>query len=261
MNELEKMVQEVPEDVEETAEEVVEIEEEAEKVYTEEEFRRQLKDGISRGVSRREGKIRKEYDEKYGRLERVLKAGTGLGSVDEIETNFRQFYEGRGVQIPDHPVYSDRDIAVLAKAEADEIIEAGYDEVADETDRLANIGFENMSARERAVFGRLAEYRKGAERKRELSKLGVPESVSGSDEFRAFAAKFNSNTSAREIYDIYNSTKQKRVIEAPRSMKSGKDDKEVKEFYTFEEAAAFTRKELDENPALLKALEASMLKW
>ncbi len=51
----------------------------------------------------------------------------------------------------------------------------------------------------------------------------------------------------------------------PRTMGSMKStashDSGVKEFYTREEALRFSRKELDKNPALFKALEASMLKW
>ena len=35
----------------------------------------------------------------------------------------------------------------------------------------------------------------------------------------------------------------------------------VKDFYTRDEALQFTKKDLDKNPALYKAIEASMLKW
>ena len=36
---------------------------------------------------------------------------------------------------------------------------------------------------------------------------------------------------------------------------------EVKEYYTYEESLKFTRKDMDENPELFKALERSMQQW
>ena len=36
---------------------------------------------------------------------------------------------------------------------------------------------------------------------------------------------------------------------------------EVKEFYTYEEASKFTRKDFEANPELFKAVENSMTKW
>ena len=46
------------------------------------------------------------------------------------------------------------------------------------------------------------------------------------------------------------------------SMKNSESgDNGVKEFYSVEEARKFSKKELDANPALFKAIEKSMLKW
>lgn len=51
----------------------------------------------------------------------------------------------------------------------------------------------------------------------------------------------------------------------PRTMGSMKNsaarDSAVKDFYTREEALRFSRKDFDKNPALFRAVEASMLKW
>lgn len=262
MNEIENMV-EMPENVETTTEETVEpVVEEPAKVYTEEEFRQRLDEGIKKGVSRREAKIRKDYEKKYGGLENVLRAGTGLESVEEIEGNFRSFYEGKGIHIPTPSAYSDKDIEVLARAEAEDIINSGYEEVVEEVERLASIGVNNMNAREKAVFRTLAEHRKSAEQAKELSKIGVPESVYNSNEFKAFAAKFNSNTSPKEIYEIYNGMQPKKEIKPMGSMKSNTDNgKGVKEFYTFEEAKRFTDADYDKTPGLFEAVERSMAKW
>ena len=233
-----------------------------EKTYTEAEFNAKLDEVLGKKIARREAKIRKEYDRKYGELESVLKAGTGKADVTEMTNTFRDFYTKKGIQIPTEPRYSDRDIEVLARAEADDIIKSGFDEVVEETDRLADLGFENMNPRERAVFKTLAEYRQKTERGKELSKIGVTEDVIESQEFKEFSKMFNSGTSITEIYKIFNSMQPKKEIQTMGSMKnSTSDNGTVKDFYTREEALRFTKKDFDKNPALFKAVEQSMLKW
>lgn len=232
------------------------------KTYTEEEFNAKLDEVLGKKIARKEAKIRKEYERKYGDLESVLKAGTGKESVEEMTETFTDFYRGKGVQLPQKPQYSDRDIAVLAKEDAEEIIRGGYDEVVEEVDRLTSIGFENMTARDKAIFKTLAEHRQNAERGRDLAKIGVTEDVYNSQEFRDFAGKFNPNTPITDIYDIYSKTKPKKEIKTMGSMKnSTSDNGTVKDFYTRDEALQFTKQDFDKNPALYKAVVASMQKW
>lgn len=252
------LVTEVTENVETPTEEIVE----QPKLYTEEEFRQKVEEVSGKRVRRREAKIRKEYDRKYGDLERVLKAGTGEETVEGMTGTFRKFYEGKGIQMPTQPTYSDRDISVLASAEAEDIINAGWEDVVEEVDRLAEIGIENMDAREKAVFGRLAEYRQNAERGRALEKIGVTKDVYSSTEFKDFAKKFDSNTPVTEIYEIYNKMQPKKEIRSMGSMKSGNvADNGVKDFYTHEEASKFTVEDFNKNPELFKAVQRSMQKW
>jgi hypothetical protein len=241
------------ENVEQTTEETPAV-----KTYTQEE-----EDAIvGKAKARAKAKIEKDYQKKYGGLEEVLKAGTGKDSVEEVTDTFREFYEKKGIHIPKKPSYSAKDIEVLAKAEAAEIISSGYDEVVEEVDRLAAIGAANMTAREKAVFKALAEHRQSAERNQELSKLGVGEDVYNSPEFMAFAGKFNSNVPIKDVYDIYAQTQPKKNIKTMGSMKnSNSGDKGVKEFYTPDEARRFTKKDYDNNPALFEAVQKSMLKW
>jgi hypothetical protein len=250
MNEIEKNVTEQPE-VEQVAEQPV-------KTYTQEEV-----DAIvGKRLARQEAKIRKENDRKYGRLTDVLKAGTGKESVEEMTDAFAKFYEGKGIKIRKEPEYTDRDLEVLARAEANEYIKAGYEDVEDELERLAEVGIENMTAREKALFQVLGEHQTNANRSRELTKLGVTEDVYNSKEFKDFASKFNPNTPITDVYDIYAKTKPKKDIQPMGSMKNSESgEKGVKEFYSVEEAKKFSRKELDANPELFKAIERSMLKW
>lgn len=241
-----------------TTEEVAEIKP-TPKTYTQEE----VNEIVGRRLARNEARIKKEYEKKYGELETVLKAGSGHDNVKDMTNAFRDFYKGKGIEIPDNkPTYSEREESILARAEADEIINAGYDDVVEEVDRLAKIGLDKMSPKEKKVFMALAEYRKNTENYNELSKLGVTEDVYNSKEFKEFSKKFNPTVPIKDIYDIYNKTIPKKEIKPMGSVKNViSDDSKVKEFYTRDEALKFTRKELDNNPELVKAIENSMTKW
>ncbi len=236
--------------------------EETPKTYTEAEFNAKLDEVLGKKIARREAKIRKEYERKYGDLEEVLKAGTGKESVVEITDTFRDFYSKKGIQFQPKPTYSDKDNEVLAKAEAEEIIRLGLEDVVEEVDRLAEIGIENMTSREKALFKVLAEHRQEAERSNELSQIGVTEDVYKSKEFTDFASKFNAKTPIKDIYDIYTKTQPKKEIKTMGSMKNtDTGENGVKDYYTFEEASKFTKAEFDKNPALYDAVVKSMSKW
>lgn len=252
----------VAENVEVTTEQTTEQVTQPEKVYTEEDFNKKLDDVLAKKIARNTAKIRKEYEKKYGELENVLRAGTGKEDVGEMTNTFRQFYEGKGIQIPKEPTYSARDIEALAKADASDIINAGLDDVIEEVDRLADIGLNNMTEREKAVFKELAEYRQTAERGKELEKIGVTKDIYDSKDFKDFASKFSPNTSVTEIYEIYNKMKPRKEVRTAGSMTSAtQTDTGVKDFYTRDEALQFTKADFDKNPALFKAVEKSMHKW
>lgn len=256
MNENEKILvtEQVTENVEHTTEETPK--------YTEAEFNAKLDEVLGKKLARREAKLRKEYDRKYGSLEEVLRAGTGKESVEEMTDTFAKFYASKGITMPQKPSYSDKDTEILARAEAADIINSGYDDVVEEVDRLTELGVENMSAREKAYFKVLAEHRQKAERQNELAKIGVTEEEFNSSEFQEFAGKFNSKTPISEVFDLYSKTKPKKDIKPMGSMKNSTPaDSTVKEFYTRDEALKFTKSDFDKNPALYKAVQASMLKW
>ena len=252
MSENEILVEQT-ENVEQTTEETP-----VPKTYTQEEV-----DAIvGKRIARKEAKIRKEYDRKYGDLTDVLKAGTGKESVEEMTDTFQKFYAAKGIKMPEKPNYSAKDIEVLAQAEADEIIRGGFEDMVEEADRLNEIGAANMTAREKAVFKVLTERIQKDGRSRELAKIGVTEDVYNSSEFQSFAGKFNPNTPIRDIYDIYAKTQPKKEIRTMGSMKNNNSgDSGVKDFYTVEEARRFTKKDFDNNPALFEAVQKSMTKW
>lgn len=256
MNENENLVTEqVAENAEQTAEQTP-------KTYTEAEFNAKLDEVLGKKIARREAKIRKEYDRKYGDLVDTLRAGTGKESVDEMTGAFKEFYAKKGIQIPQKNEYSARDLDTLARADADEIIRAGYDEVVDEVDRLTELGADNMTAREKAMFKVLAEHRQSAERGKKLSSIGVTEDVYNSDDFKEFQKMFAAETPIEKVYETYAKTQPKKEFKTMGSMKNTTADSgAVKDFYSYEEAVRFTKKDFDMNPELLKAVEDSMSKW
>ena len=261
MEDNKNFVEETTENVEvATTEEIAteQVEVQPEKTFTQSE----LNEIVKGAKARAKAQVRKEYDRKYGNLTNVLKAGTGKESVEEMTDAFAKFYEGKGIKISREPNYTDKDIEVLATAEANEVIRLGYDEVVDEVERLADLGVENMTPREKLYFKALAEHRQKTERQNELSKIGVTDEVFNSKEFQDFAKQFNSTTPIADIFNIYNKMQPKKEIKPMGSMKnSNSGDSGVKDFYTPEEARRFTRKELDSNPALFAAIEKSMQKW
>lgn len=241
---------EVVETVEETVEEPV-------KTYTEEE----VNQIVGKRLARERAKMQKENNRKYGKLENVLRAGTGKESVEEITDTFTQYYESKGVEIPKEPTYTDNDIKVLARADADELIKLGFEEVVEEADRLNELGAANMNPREKALFIALTDHIKKTETSRELEKIGVTADVYESKEFKDFAKQFNSDTPITQIHKIYTQTQPKKQIKPMGSIKSTTVDNGVKDFYSFEEASKFTKEDFDKNPALFKKVQESMTKW
>ena len=249
MNENETLVAEATENVEHPTEETP-------KMYTQDEVNAMM----GKRLARQEARIKKEYDRKYGDLTETLKAGTGKETVEEMNDAFKQFYESKGIKINKKPDYSDRDIETLARADANDIINGGYEEVVEEVDRLANTN--NLSARERAVFKILAEHRQNTERSAELAKIGITEDVYNSKEFKDFQSMFKEDTPITKVYEQYRKTQPKKEFKTMGSMKNNTTaDNGVQEYYSFEEASKFTKEDFDKNPALYKAVVNSMTKW
>lgn len=265
------VIDEITENVEETTEETtgneaeptiekpVEKVEEPEKLYTEDDFNKKLDEVLAKKIARKEAKIRKEYDSKYGKLENVLRAGTGInGDIEEIADTFNNYYSENveGYKTPTENRYSERETEILAKAEADDIIESGYDDIVEEVNRLANIGTDKMSAREKLIFSKLASERKKIEDEKDLASIGVTKL---DDDFKEFAKDLNPDLSMKEKYEIYTKYKPKTKVETIGSMKTS-DPVTEKDYYTPEEVDKLTREEL-KDPKVMAAVDRSMAKW
>ena len=247
----ELVAEEVTENVEQTTEETVV---EPAKLFTQDD----LNAAVGKAKARERAKVAKQFERKYGQLEDVLRAGTGKESVEDMTDTFREFYSKKGVQFQTKPELSERDIETLAGAEAEDIINSGYEEVVEEVERLTELGFEKMSPREKALFRVLAEHRQSAERGKELAAIGVPEEVYNSKEFQDFAGMFKATTPITQIYKQYAKT-VKPNVESIGSMKNGSHD-EGKTFYTPEEVDKLTPKDYD-NPVIFQRVRDSMKLW
>lgn len=253
-----------------TTEEVVNAVDEAtadtktveEKLYSESELNQKLNELLADKIGKKTAiikrQLRREYDEKYGELENVLRAGTGESDIKAITDTFTDFYTKKGINIPQRANYNESDLKILANAEADDIINSSFNEVVEETDRLADKGLDNMSPREKIVFKKLAEYRQSKERENELASIGAMK-VANDKEFNDFAKQFTSDVPMKTVYEMYTKTRPQPKVEQIGSMKSTVPNT-TKDYYTPDEVDRLTPEQL-RDPKVMEAVDNSMKIW
>ena len=265
LDDNENVVTEVTENVEEQAtEEFVDGAKVSEgKMYTDAEIDKLVNERIDqlmpKKLERAKAKLTREFENKYEKTERVLKAGLGVESLDEATNQLEDFYTKKGIKIPEKS-YSESDMKYLADKYADEIIEEGYDEVVKEVDKLAQIG-EGMTPQQKQIFMKLAGVRQEQEDLRELASIGVGKEILEDNDYKEFVSKLNPNLSTKQKYEMYKQFKPSQKFEQIGSMKSDNSKEAIKDFYTYEESLQFTKADFDKNPKLFEAVEKSMLKW
>ena len=264
------VMEEVTENAEElTAEETVDdqpevVKEEPEKKYTEEDFQAKMNEILARKIARERSKIRKEYEEEfapYREAETVLNAGLKTTNITEATEKMREYYQGKGVEIPQYqaPRYPEEDLKVLAENEARKVIDSGLEDVIEEANRLAAKGVENMSPREKLVFKALAEYGEAEGRRKELLEIGVKDDVISSSEFQEFAKQFNQNVPITNVYKLYEKTTKQQQAEPIGSMRNANPGDE-KPYFTPEEVDKLTEKDYDD-PKIFQKVRESMSRW
>jgi hypothetical protein len=201
---------------------------------------------------------------KYIDTENILKQGLKVDTLDEAKNRMQSFYEEQGIKIDLPKVnnpYSESDLKALGELEAMKIIELGVDEAISEANDLAQIGYENMNAKQKASFVKLSNFIVKDKEIKELKSIGVDTTLLDSKEFNEFRNKFNSSVPIKDIYDLYSSSKttKPKEINTIGSMKNTQELKK-KEFYTEEEVSRMNKEDLD-NPEIFKAIKNSMSKW
>lgn len=249
-------VEEIEEGIELTDTPTEEVEKEEVKTYTEEDLERLVNDKVNEilptKIEREKRKMEKDYRKKlakYEETESILSAGLGKTDIDEINKDMRNFYKDQGIDIPAYtqPKYSDDDEKALGELDASKIISLGFDEMQDEANRLAEIGSDNMSVREKAMFSKLAGELTNQKNKKELAKLGVKDDVLEDLNFRQFSSQFNSNVPIKDVYEMYTKVNgNKKQVEQIGSMKNTKETVK-KDYYTNEEISKMSPEEVKKN--------------
>lgn len=213
---------------------------------------------VDRRVKRKMEKYEREMNV-YKDTANVVKQAVGGEDINEINHNLRTFYENEGYKLPEKTSsLTTREIEVLARAEADDIIEDGYDAMVEEANRLAKIGYDNMSERERVIFNTLGDKLTEENDKKGLLKIGAKEDVLKEEEFKKFRNQFKTNTPIEYIYDLYKKENKKTVKENPGSMKNSEVNSS-KDYYTPEEIAKLSDEQLDD-PKIWEVVRKSMTK-
>ena len=221
-----------------------------------------IKPRIRKVENRMEREYQKEIS-KYKDTENVLKSTLGASDIDEANKKLREYYESEGVKLPEvyKPGLSSREIEVLAKADAQDFIDDGYDSMLNEANRLASKKYENLNERERIVFNSLAQELTKENNKRALLELGATEDILNDKNFIDFKNKFNSKTPIRDIYNLYLKTQDSKPKPAVMSsMQDTTAQKEIKDFYSPKDVENLTDDDWEKPGVWEKAL-ASMKKW
>lgn len=235
------------------------------KQYTDEEIEKIVNERVNNilptKIEREKRKIEKDYREKlskYEETESILSAGLGTKDISESNKKMREFYKEQGIDIPAYqkPRYSEEDERALGELDAKKIISLGFEEMQEEANRLADIGNDKMSSREKVMFTTLASELTYQKQRKELAQIGVKEEILNNSEFKEFASQFNSKTPIKNVYEIYTKMKPQKQYEQIGSMKNNKEV-EKKDYFTNDEIAKMTDKELEENWEAIRKFQTS----
>lgn len=214
---------------------------------------------VDKRVARKMRKYEKQMAE-YEDTENVLKSALEVDNISDANKKLRNYYQEQGYELPERKSsYSERELNILAKAEADEIIEEGYDSMLEEANRLAKIGYQNLNQKEKLIFMTLGDELDKQNDTRELKKIGANEELLKKTDFIEFRNMFDKKTPIEKVYGLYKNQEPKPKVELPGSMKNT-SVKEEKEYLTPEEVVALTPEDW-EKPGMWEKVRKSQLKW
>lgn len=237
------------------------------KTYTEEDLERIINDRVNEilptKIERERRKIEKTYRDKlsnYEETESILSTALKTQGITEINKQMRELYKEQGIDIPEYqkPRYSDDDERALGELEASKIIKLGFEVMQEEANQLAEIGTDKMTVRQKAMFSKLANELTIQKEKRELVKMGVKEDILEDLEFRQFSSQFNKDVPIQTRYEMYQkfNNKETKKYDKIGSLKNNKEATK-KDYFTDEEIAKMTDKELEENWEAIRKFQTS----
>lgn len=237
------------------------------KTYTEDDLEKIINERVNEilpnKIERERRKIEKTYRDKlsnYEETESILSAALKTQGITEINKQMRELYKEQGIEIPEYqqPKYSDDDERSLGELDASKVIKLGFDAMQEEANQLADIGTDKMTVRQKAMFGKLVNELTAQKERRELVKMGVKEDILEDLNFRQFSSQFNKDVPIQTRYEMYQkiNNKEPKKYEQIGSLKTNKETAK-KDYFTDEEIAKMTDKELDENWEAIRRFQTS----
>lgn len=229
------------------------------------ELQEEFNSTMQKRLSRQKLNIQREYDDKYSKVENLLSAGLKGKDLDENVRLLEEMYQEQGIDIPAQQKnhYSQKEVEILANAEADSIISEGYDVIVEETERLLKKGYENMTERDKIIFKRLGDAKKSTDEIKEVKKLGLQDDFLQNEDYKNFIKEYDLPDSMpfSKKYELYSRTNSKNnePVSSPGSMKNS-DSKVEKDIFTSEEVDNLSPDVYDD-PKMLKKIRKSMLAW
>lgn len=207
-------------------------------------------------IKSRVASTKRAESKKYSKLLNSLKAGLGTDDLNEMTEKITEFYTNQGVDIPEiTPKYNEEDEETLANADAQKIIDMGYEAMVSEADYLKN----SDDKRDKKIYSKLENEINKRNQIKELEKIGVTEEEYQNKDFQDFVKKFNNSTSYTDIYDMYLKIKNKKPSPIG-SMKSTAHTEEIKEYYSPDDVDKLTEEQLN-NPKIWERVMESKKKW
>lgn len=242
--------------------------EETQKTYTEADFNARLEEAINERINkilpskieRVRSQERKKYESMLQERDGLLMASTGTTDFEGAKGKIAEALEKRGVKVPTRtePTYSARELDILAKAEADETIAEGYEEVESE---IARLNGADLGAREKAYYDKLVAAKKVFDDEKEMKKAGISKEDVQDADFIEFSKYLDPSMTTQQKYEAYRKYRPKPQKELPGTMVgTGNSKNAYKEFYTPEEARRLTREDLND-PKIEEAVTKSMALW
>lgn len=216
---------------------------------------------ISKRLAREKRKYEKEIS-KYKRLGQIVETGLGVSGIDEAITKTRDFYNEQGIDIPEENTSREWEEQVLGKAEAEQIISYGYEEMEAEANRIASIPQEKRTTREKALFNELCNGLISMRDEQELQGMGVDKSILQDNKFKEFRGQFNSNVKLADIYSMYNKMtgNEKQIPASPGSAKTSTPVSQVADYISLEDFDKLTDEQLND-PRIMAIVDKSRPSW
>lgn len=225
-------------------------------------FEEKVEERLIRDRNKREKDNEKKMA-KYRQLENVIKTGLGVETIDDAIAKSREYYSQAGIKIPEYRSdLTAQEQNILGKADADEIIELGREEMELEANRLAQIPYEQKTVRERKEFEVICTKLTELNDIDKLKEKGADSDILSDSEFMKFRNQFNNNVSIDTVYEMYQKLKNpaKPKPNSPGSASASTKTNHVGDYISAKDFDNLTEEQLND-PKIMAIVDKSRLRW